>query len=177
MQVSRRGFLAGLIALPATALAAKLALPSTSMAEEVRGELIKDLNKTVVAMPGQIEPIWASVSVTADFWASELAKLLAKKVDRDVLSALEGNGALKKLPQMTRELARRIDDDLRTAKVPKEKQLIIGMPEVRVTNPESRFPRIEISAGLSKKDTIWGEEYRVEHIRDTQLIVPAGTKI
>lgn len=186
MQTSRRGFLAGLIALPAVALATKLALPSAMMAEEVREELIKDLHKKPVSIFDmrdikQIEPVWASVSATSEFWAKEIIKQLQERLDRDVLAALYGtserdrHSPIAQLPNMARQLARKIDDDLREQQVPVAKQLVVGIPKWDVVQ-EWGTPQIKISAGLQKHNTIWGDEYRVEHIRPTDLILPGLDK-
>jgi hypothetical protein len=164
VQVSRRGFLAGLIALPAVALAAKLSLPSIGMAEEVREELIKDLNKTTVAMPG-VTQVWASVSGMSTYWASEIR---AKLVDDSRLTKLISS----QLDSMTRELARRIDQDLMDAMVPKDKQFVTGIPEATF----NKYGQLQLKAGLAKQETIWGDEFRVEYIRPTELILPGLDK-
>lgn len=176
MQVSRRGFLQSLAALSATALAVKLALPSEAMADEVREELIKDIAKperTIFDMRDikQIEPVWASVAGTSKYWADEIMKDIQRRVDADIIKALtEGHSApAKQLPTMTRKLAQEIDADLRAAKVPVAQQLIIGMPHWEVVQ-QWGTPAIQLKAGVAKHGTIWGDEYRVEHIRE--LIVP-----
>lgn len=180
--VSRRGFLAGLIALSTTALAAKLVLPSEAMAEEVREGLIKDLNKKPVSIFDmrdikQIEPVWASVAGTSQYWRDELVKQISAKVDEMTLKALtEGYGApMKQLGSMTRKLAQQIDTDLREAQVPVAKQLIIGMPHWEIVQQFGQ-PAIQLKAGLRENDTIWGKEHRVEYIRPTELILPGLDK-
>lgn len=185
MQVSRRGFLKSLTALSAVALAAKLSLPSEAMAEEVREELIKDIHKperTIFDMRdiAQVEPVWASVSATSNYWAEEIAKDMARKLDAEIMRSLteagfRGSSPLKQLPAMTRKLASQIDMDLREQKVPMDKQLIIGMPKWEVID-QWGSKAIQVSAGLLKQETIWGDEYRVEHIRPTELIIPGLDK-
>lgn len=185
MQVSRRGFLKSLTALSAVALATKLALPSEAMAEEVREELIKDLHKperTIFDMRdiAQVEPVWASVAGTAQYWAEEIARDMARRLDSALMKQLNeatfrGSAPMKQLPAMTRKLAQQIDNDLRDAQVPKDKQLIIGMPRWEVVD-QWGAKAVEIRAGLSKQETIWGDEYRVEHIRSTELIIPGLDK-
>jgi hypothetical protein len=183
MQVSRRGFLKSLTALSAVALAAKLSLPSEAMAEEVREELIKDIAKpqrTIFDMRDvtQIEPLWASVSATSTYWAEEIVKDMTRKLDAEVMreltvAAYRSVAPIKQLSNMTRELARRLDDDLRAAKVPAEKQLIVGMPRWEIVDRYGT-KAIEIKAGLVEQDTIWGKEFRVEYVRPTDIIIPGG---
>lgn len=135
------------------------------MAEEVRSELIKDLNKTTVAMPGETVPVWASVSGMASFWTDQIIKVHAdelayNRVHREMVH------------KMAQEMARRIDKDLMDAMVPKEKQFVTGIPDARI----NKFGQLEIRAGLAKQETIWGDEYRVEYIRPTELIIPGLDK-
>lgn len=188
MQTSRRGFLTGLVGLSAVALATKLALPSTMMAEEVREELIKDLRapqRTIfdmrdVSLP--VEPVWASVSATADYWAKSILADMQKRLRVEEFMELNKASVLRhglspaaQLPSMARKLAQQIDADLREQQVSVAKQLVIGMPKWDIVRSFGA-PTIEIRAGLSKHQTIWGDEYRVEHIRPTDLIIPGLDK-
>lgn len=173
MQTSRRGFLRGLAGLSATALAVKLNLPSTAMAEEVREELLSDLHKDriMVSVPSKAfdpAPVWASVAGTADYWAKEIRREYAAQKGREIPRQTD-----IQLERMARELARRIDKDLMDAMVPKEKQLLIGLPKWT----ETRWGGLEISAGLDKRKTLFGEELRVEYIRPTELVAPDGSKL
>lgn len=157
--------------MSAVAVAAKFGAPE-HMGEEIKAELAKDLavDRFLIGAPRQVfepAPVWASVSGTASYWADELRKqrhdyieqagrAMAEKLDRDILA-------------MCTKLARKIDADLAAEKIPVEKQLIVGMPELSKT----RYGAWQLEAGAAKKTTFFGDEIRVEYIRPTEIYLPS----
>jgi hypothetical protein len=135
------------------------------MAEEVREELVKDMNRSTVSMLMPAQPVWASVSGMASFWSAEI--ISKYRADIRLTDKIQ-----KQIPGMARELARRIDQDLMDAMIPKDKQFVTGIPEATF----NKYGQLELKAGLAKQDTIWGPEFRVEYIRPTELIIPGLDK-
>lgn len=174
---SRRAFLRGLVGMSAAALAVKLSLPNVAMAEEVREDLLKDLHAVedkgavTIQVPGRAfdpAPIYASVAGTAHYWAEEIRKDYQHTKGVAMPYRLDDQ-----LERMTRELARRIDADIMAAALPREQQLHVGMPQWR----ETRWGGLEVAGGLQKRKTLFGEEWRVEYIKPTELVAPDGSKL
>lgn len=174
---SRRAFLRGLVGMSAAALAVKLSLPNVAMADEVREDLLKDLHAVEdrgavsIVMPGKAfdtAPVYASVAGTAHYWAEEIRKDYLRVKGREIAAPVDAQ-----LERMTRELARRIDGDIIAAMLPVEQQLLVGMPQWK----ETRWGGLEVAGGLQKRKTLFGEEWRVEYIKPTELVAPDGSKL
>lgn len=169
--MDRRGFLKGLIAAPAVAVAAHFNAPEW-MGQEIKDELIRDLGRTSVAVPGQAfdnRPIWTSVSGVRQVWVDHVAKELAAQMDAAILKELRPD-----IDRSVNTMVRAVDLDLRKAEVDEGKKVIIQPPRVRIIQggigQMDRKPIFELKAGLEKKKGLFEDEYRVGYLQEAIIV-------
>lgn len=169
--MNRRQLLAGLIAAPAVAVAAHFKAPEW-MGEEIREELITDLSRTSIQVPGQVfdnRPVWTSVSGVRKVWVEHVAKELSRRIDRDILDKLA-----PRIDRTVNAMVRAVDLDLRKAEVSEDMKTIILPPKVNLTgevNSFTREPVFELKAGLASDTNILGDiTHKVGYIQESIII-------
>ena len=166
--MDRRGFIKGLLGASAAAVAAEFGAPAW-MGEEIRGELLQDLTRTQIQVPGQVfdnRPIWTSVSGVKDVWVEHAAKELARQIDRDILASLQPD-----IERSVKTLVRAVDTDLYKAEIATDQKIIMDLPKVRIIRPEGVKPVFELKAGLEKKEGLFGAcEHRVGYLQEAIII-------
>ncbi len=134
---------------------------SEALARDVKQELAKDMNRTLVAMPGETfldkQAIWFSVADIAEVWATEL------KVQHPWASSHE-------LDRTCRVMAKAIDKDLITANVGAEdRKVIVNVPQLTRTISTSRFGEgssFELRAGVTQETSLWSKRTRIGYIQE-----------
>ena len=169
--MNRRQLLKGLLGASGVAVAAHFGAPGW-MGDEIKEELVKDLSRTSVAVPGQVfdnRPVWTSVSGVQQVWKDHVTKELARQMDRSRLSEMDS-----KIDRTVNAMVRAVDLDLKKAEVDTDQKVIIEPPRVRLTSASwhGGTPVFELKAGLEKKDAfLGGQEYRVGYLAE-KIIVP-----
>lgn len=169
--MNRRQLLKGLLASSGAVVAAKFGAPEW-MGDEIKEELLSDLSRTSIAVPGQVfdnRPIWTSIAGVRQVWVDEVSKKLARQIDRDILESLKPT-----IDRTVNTMVRAVDLDLRKAEVEEGQKIIIQTPKVHLTgkiSPYDRRPIFELKAGLEKSTNILAEKvYKVGYIQEEIIV-------
>lgn len=165
---SRRDAMKTILGLSAAAVAAQFGI-SEVVAEDLQLELTKDLNRTLIAMPGSTlldkQEIWYSVAGVAKVWAEELRR-------QD--SRLVGDA---RLDAACKRMARAIDHDLKTARISAQTKIMVEVPRLgwttaKTVNSHGIVGRddFELRAGVSQSTTLWSTRTRVGYIGSEGII-------
>lgn len=172
--MNRRGFLTALLGASAAAVAAEFGAPEY-MGEEIKRELSRDLDRTVVGFsdvtPFEPRPIWQSVSGTAkvwedhlidalSYWRTSVTEGMAKQLDRDIHRAVF-------------EMVSEMDHRLQQAKVSSDENIIVDTPQLQnVTKSRSGQVMFEIASGVEQTKDMFGEtRVRVGYLNEHKPIV------
>lgn len=165
--MNRRNFLQGLLGASAATVAAQFGAPEW-MGEEIKEELVKDLSRTSISIPGQVfdnRPVWTSISGVRQVWVDHVAKELARQIDRDILDSVSSD-----IERTVNTMVRAVDMDVRKAKkdFPEGGKIIIQTPRVRVKSHsyQGSKPIFELKAGLEKKKGLFDDEFRVGYLQE-----------
>lgn len=149
---SRRGMLKMIAAAAPAVVAGKFGI-SLEMAKDVQKELQKDLNRTLVAMPGETyldkQSIWYSVADVAHVWAEEL-----HRQNPDLSRA--------HIEHTCKKMARAIDFDMAENHIGADTKVLIEIP--KLTRRGGWDNRFELRAGVEKTKHLWTERTRVGFI-------------
>ena len=172
--MDRRSFIKGLLGATGAAVAAHFGAPEY-MGEEIRQELVKDLSRTQIAMPGEVfdnRPIWTSVSGVRDVWVEHVSRELAAQIDADILKQLQ-----PKIGRTVDTMVRAVDHDLAKAQIEDGNKVIMEMPRVRIISDpgafnRDRLPSFELKAGLEKKESgLFGDKtHRVGYLQEAIIV-------
>lgn len=165
--MNRRDALKGLLALPATVMAAQLGAPEY-MAEEIRDELLRDTRRTVVGFSDveiyQPKPVWASIGATAEVWADYVAETVG----------LQRHDA--RVKSTTYRMAREMDARLRKAKVEEDSPIIVETPRVQNIYTDRFGDRqFELASGVEEKTGLFGiKQVRVGFLKPKSIVDQNG---
>lgn len=171
--MDRRSFIKGLLGATGAAVAAHFGAPEY-MGEEIRQELVKDLSRTQIAMPGEVfdnRPIWTSVSGVRDVWVEHVSRELAAQIDADILKQLQ-----PKIGRTVDTMVRAVDHDLAKAQIEDGNKVIMEMPRVRILRggigAMHQEPSFELKAGLEKKESgLFGDKtHRVGYLQEAIIV-------
>jgi hypothetical protein len=154
--MNRRDFLTGLLACSAAVVAAEFGAPEW-MGEDIKLELAKDLNKTVVGFSdislfGDKPTVWYSVAGVRDIWAKEVAK----QFDYTDI----GYDLNMRIQDTCYRMAKEIDNRLAKGEVAFEKNVIVDTPKVQNVkkNFNNEISYFELACGVEQKINPFGED-------------------
>lgn len=131
-----------------------------AIAEEMQEEFAKDLNRTVIQVPGQVfvpdSKLWQSTAMTRQIYTHYVAEQLAKQFDAKVVEQLS-----QKVKPTVQKLVNALEQDISVNNLENEK-IILGMPKVDVSYANGVFskgqPVLVLKAGVDQEVGLLGHK-------------------